>query len=113
MLKAISASLLMEQVIAPNFKFKTKRSDDDRPDIGDLKIKGFKEPSTARVQSIVESDLNDLNDLNDLKAQILQDQSGGSLLPPRRPSTCSPTSPSPTGAGRTNRVGRARSGRRS
>ena len=38
---------------------------------------------------------------------------GRSLLPPRRPSTCSPTSPSPTGAGRTNRVGRARSGRRS
>ena len=75
MLKAISASLLMEQVIAPNFKFKTKRSDDDRPDIGELKIEGFKEPSTARVQSIVESDLNDL------KAQILQDQSMLKAMP--------------------------------
>jgi hypothetical protein len=38
---------------------------------------------------------------------------GRSLLPPRRPSTCSPTPPSPTGAGRTYRVGRARNGRRS
>src|ERR1039458_8711320 len=54
MLKAITASLLMEQVIAPNFKFKTKRSDDDEPDVGELKIKGFKEPSTDRVRSIVQ-----------------------------------------------------------
>lgn len=75
MLKAISASLLMEQVIAPNFKFKTKRSDDDKPDIGELKIKGFKEPSTDRVRSIVE------DDLNDLKAQILQDQTMLKAMP--------------------------------
>lgn len=75
MLKAISASLLMEQVIAPNFKFKTKRSDDDPPDIGELKIKGFKEPSTAKVRDIVDSDLNDL------KAQILQDQSMLKAMP--------------------------------
>jgi hypothetical protein len=75
MLKAISASLLMEQVIAPNFKFKTKRSDDDAPDIGELKIKGFKEPTTDRVRSIVEEDLNDL------KAQILQDQTMLKAMP--------------------------------
>jgi hypothetical protein len=75
MLKAISASLLMEQVIAPNFKFKTKRSDDDKPDVGELKIKGFKEPSTDRVRSIVE------DDLNDLKAQILQDQTMLKAMP--------------------------------
>lgn len=75
MLKAISASLLMEQVIAPNFKFKTKRSDDDRPDVGELQIKGFKEPSTARVRNIVDSDLNDL------KAQILQDQAMLKAMP--------------------------------
>jgi hypothetical protein len=75
MLKAISASLLMEQVIAPNFKFKTKRSDDDEPDVGELKIKGFKEPSTDRVRSIVE------DDLNDLKAQILQDQTMLKAMP--------------------------------
>lgn len=75
MLKAITASLLMEQVIAPNFKFKTKRSDDDLPDVGELKIKGFKEPSTDRVRSIVEEDLNDL------KAQILQDQTMLKAMP--------------------------------
>jgi len=75
MLKAISASLLMEQVIAPNFKFKTKKSEDDEPDIGELKIKGFKEPSTDRVRSIVEEDLNDL------KAQILQDQTMLKAMP--------------------------------
>ncbi len=67
MLKAITASLLMEQVLAPNFKFKTKLSDDDEPLPGEVKIKGFKEPKTARVKQIVESDLNDL------KATILQD----------------------------------------
>jgi len=68
MLKAITASLLMEQVVAPNFKFKSKRSADDVSGVGELMIKGFKEPSTERVRNIVESDLNDL------KAQILQDQ---------------------------------------
>jgi superfamily II DNA or RNA helicase len=75
MLKAITASLLMEQVIAPNFKFKTKRDDGDLPDVGELKIKGFKEPSTDRVRSIVEEDLNDL------KAQILQDQTVLKAMP--------------------------------
>ncbi len=39
-----------------------------RRSAGDLKIGGFKEPSTARVKNIVETDLNDL------KAKILQDQ---------------------------------------
>jgi len=68
MLKAITASLLMEQVLAPNFKFKTKLSDDDdeaKP--GEIKIRGLKEPSSKRVKNIIESDLNDL------KATILQD----------------------------------------
>jgi superfamily II DNA or RNA helicase len=67
MLKAITASLLMEQVMAPNFKFRTKRTDDDPSGLGELKISGFKEPSTDRVRQIVDSDINDL------KAQILQD----------------------------------------
>jgi hypothetical protein len=70
MLKAITCSLLMEQVLAPNFKFKTRREDDDSaPAPGELKIRGFKEPSSKRVQDIIESDLNDL------KANILQDKS--------------------------------------
>ncbi|MBO1769288.1 DEAD/DEAH box helicase [Agrococcus sp. TF02-05] len=66
MLKAITASLLMEQVLAPNFTFKTKTGNDDAPQPGELRIKGFKEPSTDRVKQIVATDLNDL------KATILQ-----------------------------------------
>lgn len=69
MLKAITASLLMEQVLAQNLAFKAKRSEDDTPEPGTIKIKGFKEPSTERVKQIVETDLNDL------KANILQDDS--------------------------------------
>lgn len=67
MLKAITASLLMEQVLAPSFKFKTKLSDDDEAKPGEIKIRGLKEPSSKRVKDIIESDLNDL------KATILQD----------------------------------------
>ncbi|PLW01258.1 DEAD/DEAH box helicase [Corynebacterium ulcerans] len=66
MLKAITASLLMEQILAENFDFKSKKSNDDRSEPGTLKIKGFKEPSTPRVAQILETDLNDL------KANILQ-----------------------------------------
>ena len=67
MLKAITASLLMEQVLAPNFKFKTKLSDEDKAQAGEIKVKGFKTPSSKRVKDIIASDLNDL------KATILQD----------------------------------------
>lgn len=79
MLKAIAASLLMEQVLAPNFKFKTRPSDDTidgTPKIVDIDyansettvaIKGFAEPSTARVRQILESDLVDLT------ASVMQD----------------------------------------
>ena len=68
MLKAITCSLLMEQVLAPNFKFKNRLTDDTEiAEKGTIKIRGFKQPSTAKVQSIVDTDLNDL------KAKILQD----------------------------------------
>lgn len=68
MLKAITGSLLMEQVLAPNFKFKTKKDGDFEPTPpGTMKIGGFKEPSTKRTKAIIESDLADL------KAAILQD----------------------------------------
>lgn len=68
MLKAITASLLMEQVLAPNFKFKPKFDNDtEGTKPGEIKIRGFKKPSTKRVADILESDLNDL------KAAILQD----------------------------------------
>ncbi|UCZ63249.1 DEAD/DEAH box helicase [Mycolicibacterium phocaicum] len=81
MLKAITASLLMEQVLAQNFTFKAKRSGDPDPNPpGTIKIAGFKEPSSERVKQIVETDLNDL------KATILQDDTfakaaAGSLDP--------------------------------
>jgi hypothetical protein len=68
MLKAITASLLMEQVLAPNFKFKPRfEGDETPPQKGELKIRGFKPPTSKRVEDIIEADLNDL------KAAILQD----------------------------------------
>jgi superfamily II DNA or RNA helicase len=75
MLKAITASLLMEQVLAPNFKFKTKLSDDDKAEAGEIKIRGFKTPSSKRVKDIIEADLNDL------KATILQDDTMLKAMP--------------------------------
>jgi len=75
MLKAITASLLMEQVLAPNWQFKTKLSDDDKAEPGEIKIRGLKEPSSKRVKDILESDLNDL------KAAILQDETMLKAMP--------------------------------
>ncbi len=75
MLKAITCSLLMEQVLAPSFKFKTKISDDDVSGPGELKIRGLKEPTSKRVKDIIESDLNDL------KATILQNDSMQKAIP--------------------------------
>lgn len=75
MLKAITASLLMEQVLAPNVKFKARRFDDEENEEGTIKIRGFKEPTSQRVKDIVESDLNDL------KAAILQDNKLLQALP--------------------------------
>lgn len=75
MLKAITCSLLMEQVLAPNFKFKTKVSDDDKSTDTEIKVRGLKEPSSKRVKDIIESDLNDL------KAAILSDDKLIKALP--------------------------------
>lgn len=75
MLKAITASLLMEQVLAPNFKFKTKVPGQEKPAPGTINIGGFKEPSSKRVRDIIESDLNDL------KATILQDDTMLKAMP--------------------------------
>lgn len=75
MLKAITASLLMEQVLAPNFKFKTKLSDDDKAEPGEIKVRGLKTPTSKRVKDIIE------DDLNDLKAVILQDDTMLKAMP--------------------------------
>lgn len=72
MLKAITASLLMEQVLAPNFKFKLREDDDFSVSSGQdddektIKIRGFKLPTSQRAKDIIETDLNDL------KAKLLQ-----------------------------------------
>jgi len=65
----------MEQVLAPNWTFKTKLSDDDKAKPGEIKIRGLKEPSSKRVKDIIESDLNDL------KATILQDDTMLKAMP--------------------------------
>ncbi|MGY0391203.1 DEAD/DEAH box helicase [Bizionia sp. KMM 8389] len=79
MLKAITASLLMEQVLAPNFKFKPKfpneDDDDSEDDENTIKINGFKLPSSQRAKDIIESDINDL------KAKIMQDDTMLKAMP--------------------------------
>jgi hypothetical protein len=65
----------MEQVLAPNWKFKTKLAEDDEAKPGEIKIRGLKEPSSKRVKDIIESDLNDL------KATILQDDTMLKAMP--------------------------------
>ena len=66
MLKAITASLLMEQVMAPKWNFKTKRDDEDIADGSNrtLSVKGLTK-ATPRAQSIID------NDMTELKAEIL------------------------------------------
>ena len=72
MLKAITASLLMEQVLAPNFNFKPKQNDDPNEDGNcdksrTIHVNGMRQPSSQNVKNIIDSDLTDL------KANILQD----------------------------------------
>src|SRR5690606_28640170 len=83
-LKAITASLLMEQDLAPNFKFKPKKNDDNDDEEKDdeygegddtLHIEGFKLPTSQRAKDIIESDINDL------KARILQDDTMLKAMP--------------------------------
>ncbi len=76
MLKAITCSLLMEQVMAPHYNFKPKFPNDDANFTpGEIKVNGFKAPSTDRVREIIETDINDL------KASILQDDQMIKALP--------------------------------
>lgn len=67
-LKAITASLLMEQVMAPSWKFKSVKDEDDGK--GDLThtivVEGLKPLSSEKTKTIVESQLDDL------KAAVLQ-----------------------------------------
>ena len=67
-LKAITASLLMEQVMAPSWKFKTVKDDSPDEDLAHtIVVEGLKPLSSVKTKTIVESQLDDL------KAAILQD----------------------------------------
>ncbi len=65
-LKAISVSLIMENVLAPNFKFKTKPSvsesstEDPTPTVS-IEIAGFEEPSTPFSQDVIENRLDEIH----------------------------------------------------
>ena len=74
MLKAISVSLLMEQVLAPNINWKTHADSDNldgqarvkvEPETGEknhvtINIKGMAKPPSERSAQIVQNDINDL-----------------------------------------------------
>lgn len=94
MLKAIACSLLMEQVLAPNFNFKTKASDDRfdgvaRPSTRinlleaepTIEVTGLKEPTSKRAEEIIQTDMTDL------MAAVLQDNQvmRASLIPDEFP----------------------------
>lgn len=67
MLKAITASLLMEQVLAPNFTFKPRTSPNQKNKAGEVFVKGLKQPPNEKVKRILETELEDLT------AAVLQD----------------------------------------
>ena len=77
MLKAITCSLLMEQVMAPHYNFKAKNPHQEGGEFtpGTIEIAGFREPSSDRVRDIIESDITDL------KASIFQDDQIVKALP--------------------------------
>lgn len=67
MLKAITVSLLMEQVLAPVFKFTPRPKVPREAQPGEIFVKGLAEPKTPNVKRILQSDLEDLT------AAVLQD----------------------------------------
>lgn len=67
LMKAITASLLMENVLSPSFKFKPKTRDNQTSEGAEIYIRGMKEPSTERTKQIIEQDMIEL------KASTLQD----------------------------------------
>jgi len=85
MLKAITSSLLMEQVMAPSWKFKTRKNEEDehtrgREEFSTLVIKGLKEPSTEKSKHIIENDLIDLT-ATVLNSDIVARAIGGGTAP--------------------------------
>ncbi len=60
MLKAITVSLLMEQVLAPTFTFTPRPSDGRKAQPGEVFVKGLKQPKNPKVKHILDTDLEDL-----------------------------------------------------
>lgn len=60
MLKAITVSLLMEQVLAPNFTFTPRPKDPREANPGEIFVKGLKHAPTDKVKKVIQSDLEDL-----------------------------------------------------
>ncbi len=75
-LKAITASLLMEEVIAPKFNYRPKNDGTENESDGKtFYVKGFRGISSEKVQEIID------NDIVDLKASILQDADVQKAIP--------------------------------
>lgn len=75
-LKAITASLLMEEVIAPKFNYQPKNDGSESESDGKtFYVKGFRGISSPKVQDIID------NDIVDLKASILQDPDVQKAIP--------------------------------
>jgi superfamily II DNA or RNA helicase len=60
MLKAITVSLLMEQVLAPNFTFTPRPKEPREAKPGEIFVKGLKKAPTDKVKKVIQSDLEDL-----------------------------------------------------
>lgn len=73
-LKAITASLLMEEVIAPKFSYSPKESEEEN-DPKTIVIKGFRGLCSDKVKDIIK------NDIIDLKAAILKDDDIQKAIP--------------------------------
>ena len=79
-LKAVAASLLMESVLAPVWKFKPKMPDDDEtPKPGEIKIKGIKKLS-PEAEKIIDTQLNDIQALINQNPEV-QKSVNGSIDP--------------------------------
>ncbi|MDO4496936.1 MAG: ATP-dependent helicase [Bacteroidales bacterium] len=61
-LKAITASLLMEQVMAPSWRFKTAQEEKDEKDplVNTIVVEGLKPLSTEKTKKIIQEQLDDL-----------------------------------------------------
>lgn len=60
--KAIVASLLMEQVLQPNYSFRRKVDNSEPVSDDNIMIDGLRDPSTDRVRSIIQNDMTEVQE---------------------------------------------------